>query len=410
MNYWNLLSLDNVAHVLSFCQFDDIVSVASVNAELRHIAFAPKCTSIWNSSTFKTCVKSEAACWCGRRRLHGENLLKVLKKFRLWDVEICCTQEYLIQYIRAMGVQKCIKKICFHLDIVCIENFINEMSLLPTLKSENYSSLTSLTVISKENQYFSRNGFTALLNVLGRNLTYLSLWPSSPRGFAGQLHEKCPHLKYLRLDSYARDDSPPIKSHSLEELYLSYPQEKFVYKSGLEIPNLRRLTRMGAIDDVEAVSAAIKVIPPTLTFFELGDSSACASNQVFVSIAARISSLEWLVIKSEDRAHLLLASTMEALGLGCANLHTLDLSTALVLFDEGAIEAFSSYPNLKYLSIPYSNEYKDRIKYVLKKSKSIKNIVLVLGNDDEEDDMNAKLDLEELRHEFKDVTFKLEDS
>eukprot|EP01042_Synura_sphagnicola_P000754 gene754-838_t len=176
------------------------------------------------------------------------------------------------------------------------------------------------------------------------------------------------------------------------------------------MPNVKRITSTGSSSSIQKIIYRLSIVPDGLEELELGDSSACASNEVIAAISNRLHSLRSLNLISEDRGHILYKTTMQGLVRGCPLLHSINMSSALVIFDEGALEELADLYHLTTLGVPFHANVIARLAQLLRTSKSTaapKRITLVLREDLERD--RALKEIELLRTEFPQHTIILED-
>ena len=227
------------------------------------------------------------------------------------------------------------------------------VKFMASFEKETFSNLLRLTINSNNLIKLNEESTAALLDILGGSLRYLSFFPTSPRGTLGLLNSRSPNLRFLRLDAICHLDLDlPYVNPNVEEIVVSYPANEYQYRGALDIPNLRKFTISGVTDNIEECVTRLSALPAGLEYLDIGGSSACASNEVFLAIANRYHRLRHLVVSSEDKAHILTKLTMMALTEGCPLLCTVDFSGALVVFEEGALETLHRLVGLQSVSIP----------------------------------------------------------
>ena len=359
----------------------------------------------------KLCIDEAGLCWCDRFKC-DEKVISALRKIDCCNIEICCELRSFCNSLRILETKKIEKLfLAWRLDDtsgeICNEVLMNK---LHELNPKNFMSLTHFTIHSADLLKLNKDTTTLLLEKLGNSLLSLQFWPSSPQGIMSLLPEKCPNLKSIRVDDLRHFETQQpfiFESTTLEELIVSYPREPHRYRGGpIHIPNLKYFSVTGCTDSIPSLISGFQIFPTELLKIELGDSSACASNEVIVAIASRFHLLECLRLTSEEIAHCISPATTQALSVGCPHLHTLDLSTALVLFDEGALEKLTGLKYLTDLYIPYDCTIISSFYSFISQFKRLNKLVFAIRSELEE--QRAIQDANNLQLKYPKIKFSID--
>ena len=400
--FWNSAETESILRIFSYCDSErDLLSIAWTCKNFQQLAFCSDADSLWTSKAFKVCMNDQ--CWCGRPSYDRKSEGTI---FAYLDVELCCSVKLFCKYLlTASKSNRNYRKMYFSFASSSFENCNEIMKSLGSVERGSFPRLTSLTINSTELTKLNFESANVLLQVLGKSLTSLNMFPSSPRGALSILHTSSPNLRYLRLDSICHYDvNLPYFNNNLEEIMFSYPPTEFQYRGELRLQNLKKFSMSGMTDDFASCNARLSVLPEGLEHLDIGDSATCGSNEVLLSISTRFHRLKHLVINSGDKAHILFNRTFAAFVEGCPLLETLDLSGALVIFDDGALEILCSLKHLHTLNIPYSARYIPSIRFLLSTNSSrIKQIGFRLLAKEEK--VEAALHVLDLKRRFLAVTF-----
>eukprot|EP01041_Mallomonas_annulata_P008117 gene8117-16660_t len=405
MNYWMALDDDTIISILSHSEpYSDMMKFSSTCHFFRNMFSSDKAAPLWNKRLLKCCVYG-AKCSCGRRVMRPSILDVLLRNRRFTAVEICGSTTTFGRTLDAMSSSNYIGRIYVSIPHIDRSNHngLLEFQVPHTISSAQFINLKELTIHSPDMQEVTLASCHRLFSVLGKSLTSLSFIHSCPTNLTSILEETCPNLLSLRIDAYSYDESIPVyRSQVLEELILIHP---CAYRSRgkLILPNLKRLNTHGRLDDAERMAQGIRAASAIMTHVEIGDCSGCASNEVICAIASRFSLLESLILCSEEPAHLITVETMAALAEGCPVLRHLDVSTALIWFDEGALEVLSRFSNLKEINLRYSDDVVYRLHTILGVSRSLEVVCLCCDELDEEALISASQYVEELAGAFPSI-------
>ena len=402
-----------IIHIFTFCSSArDLLNLACSSQSLRALIYSESSDFLWKSIHFRSCFTK--CCGCPRPCVDLKVGISALSRISFLHIDVCGTIQTLRAILTVLESKAKIHSICFALKLFfadTLEFCSAEISNLKSLDALGFRNLRSLTIRCLEMRKINLESTTVLLDLLGSQLTHLQIFPTSPRGILAVLHTKCPNLKFLRLDGLIHSNSEsPFINHNLEEVYFSHIHPDATYLGRIEMPNVKRITSTGSSSSIQKIIYRLSIVPDGLEELELGDSSACASNEVIAAISSRLHSLRSLNLISEDRGHILYKATMQGLVLGCPMLHSINMSSALVIFDEGALEVLADLYHLTTLGVPFHANVTARLAQLLRTSKSTaapKRITLVLREDQERD--RALEEVELLQTEFPQHTVILED-
>lgn len=347
----------------------------------------------------------------------SEFLSKIEAANGLVSVNCCCSLDMLGRCLQSISVKNNVNAL--HVSLIDIDETSRtastEFKVPSNVTLDRFSNLKSLSFYSKSLHKINLSSFGKILKLTGRSLNDLSLHPSCPAGIWEVLSVSTVGLRSLRVDSSRHEDlsTKHVRDqkifHNLRTLLLSNPDEALAYKSFSFMPALRSLTLNSVEYDAGTLTMLLSMLPACLEDLTIGDSSACASNIVIMAIGSLFPNLKSLTLRSEDRAHYIKEQTFAELTFGCPLLESLDLSAALVRFEDGAIEYLSELTALNQISFCYSESFLERLQIVLADCKSVTFVVFVLTGRDENEPFQALQGLSQLKRTFPNVQFIMQD-
>lgn len=337
------------------------------------------------------------------------NFLSVLSAYRHTVVEVCGSIELLRKTLKVISCDNNVQNLHFAIPkIPRSADGRREFCVPPGLGPKQFTNLTNFTINSPDMARITLESCSELFRLVGPNLKALSLWPSSPTGFYSVINEHIQNLEYLRMDAIRTfPDTPPVHLGKLVEVFLSYPEE-YLCNVGYYAPNLKKCCVMGFIDDDVTLAYGFSLASPTMEVLEYGDSAACASEVVIQAVARQFPVLRSLTIHSDQTANEITVTTTTALLQGCPLLESLDMSRALVYFDDGALEVLGNFQVLRFVKLGYSSRVLDSLYALLAQSTSLQAVVLVLLSDEEWEEREATSGLDVIREHYRSVKFYLE--
>eukprot|EP01041_Mallomonas_annulata_P008096 gene8096-16614_t len=390
-----------IIYFLSY--FESYLDVVAFTCTCRTVCnwnFIFRQSKVWREVPFRACMTKLCCCRC--TKITAKKLQVILSTNRFRAVNLCGSLEFLCQSLCAISVNNSVNKLHFS-----ITNFEDNHSdkqefVVPSgLRPERFSNLKGLTLHSSMLTTLSLESCSRMFSMIGSSLTSLSMWPSSPIGIVEVLNWTCPNLLYLRIDSFSRfPDTPPVMFSQLEEIVFSYPAE-YLADGGYVCPQLKKISIRGLMDDAETICRGLSYASNGVLECEFGDSSDCASDEVICAITRQFPLLQKLKLASENEARTITTPTMVILRDGCPLLSTLDLSAALVYFDDDALEVLGSYPRLQTVSLGFTSEVSDRMYTVLANSATITHVTFVLLIDDIDLCQEARHALDVMKEQFR---------
>jgi len=391
--------------IFQFCETaPDILCYMMTCTFARSQTTIYKQSMVWNFRPLRHCMSP--GCRCGRIPKLDIVLSPILAKSRFKILELCGSLLSLGRCLSAISLSNSVEMLHYSITGITVSPGKLVDFIVPAgLRSKDFSHLTTLTINSDYMQYISLASCYRLFSVLGEHLTSISMWPTTPIGVMAPLCQYGQKIKYIRLDDNEYPEGPCVFVNVEEAVMMNPGRATRIF-----CPKLKRILVRDSDDDLSGVLIRIEKGPPGMTHIELGDSAAYASNEVLQAIAARYSQLVMLRIISEDKATLITVETMQALRDNCPVLEELDLSRALVWFDEDALEVAGEFRSLWSLCLGFTVETAGRLRRVLCMSRTLREIRFVMLDGSDEAKVEARQYLDIMREHFRYTRFVLENN
>lgn len=235
--------------------------------------------------------------------------------------------------------------------------------------------LKQLTLNSAHLNQVKLEGRARLLDFIGGSLEHLSFRHLSPPGVFSILPQRCPQLRYLRVDrAQTMHDLHSFVHDTLEELELR--RCNFVLSKSLLLPALLRLRFSAAVRlELLQIKTLVQFIPKTVVDLSVEIPSSLA-NQFIVLVSKALPGLQHLTLEGSHETDTISARALLYMGRKCRSLQSIQVrhakSVHALSFHSGECMAVlcSEFPALRKIRVRFDNALIPGLRQLLSQSRS----------------------------------------
>lgn len=265
-------------------------------------------------------------------------------------------------------------------DSPLLENVLSTHSTRSSIHPQGFSQLKELVLDSSHLNHVRLEGRAQLLDFMGQSLEHLSFRNLSPSGVFSILEDRCPRLKYLRVDrAQTLPDLLQYHNPLLEELELR--RCNFIFES-LKLPGLKRLRFSASFRmQLSHVKAFISATPKTISDLSVEVPSSLV-NQLIVLVSRHLHDLQHLTLEGAYDTHAISSRALGYLGSRCKSLKSIQLRhaksvNALSFQSAESIDVLrTSFPNLSLLRMRFDEVFIDALRKLLAQSSCMNQLTL----------------------------------